>query len=243
MKVTRSAALFAAVILSGVASAQTEPKIEMKEAEPKPPVHQAQGNGQEPEGYVLVEERVVTELQASPLMMMENAKRQFHDKNFGASASDLRSAAAMLRIEAKRTSQADKATLETSAKDLEKLANNVQDQKVKSEMDLDRGLAEASQAKAAHHHLLAAKEWAAKEYRRAGHDLKAAADATERSAEWSGGELSRGGKDIIAGAREVSGKLIAGTGWATAEVGKAIDSLGTEVQKLGHKVEPSKTAH
>jgi hypothetical protein len=45
---------------------------------------------------------------------------------------------------------------------------------------------------------------------------------------------------VLKGAREVSGKLIEGSGWVGEEVGKAIKKCGDETEKLGKWIEPAK---
>jgi len=40
--------------------------------------------------------------------------------------------------------------------------------------------------------------------------------------------------------RLVAGKLIEGAGWVPEEVGKGITAIGTEISKLGKKIESKK---
>jgi hypothetical protein len=72
-----------------------------------------------------------------------------------------------------------------------------------------------------------------------GADLTAAVNATEKSAEWSGQKISAGGEKAIQATKSLSQKIVSGGKWTADEVGKGIASLGSEINRLGQKIEPT----
>jgi len=82
----------------------------------------------------------------------------------------------------------------------------------------------------------AAKAWAKKWVKKAGHELQVAAVSLEHGFVWAGQKLEAVMINVIDDARHIAGKLIEGVGWATDEVGKAIEYLGREIDKLGKAV-------
>jgi hypothetical protein len=192
---------------------------------------------EEEEGFITVEEVVVTDLRELPMQFLADAKQDFTDKNFGESSADLRAAAQVLRVEAKRSSDPTaKANFLDVATNLEKVAEKVKAQKIHSLSELNLSLFQAAYHNGNHHRLLALKEWNKKQYRRAGHDLIVAAFAIEHAATWSGTQIEKGTEEAIKGARYVAGKLIKGAGWTASEVGAAFTKFGTATDTLGKKV-------
>lgn len=74
---------------------------------------------------------------------------------------------------------------------------------------------------------------AAKDYRRAADELKAAAMRTERAGSWAGGELKAGTAAAAADVRLVGEKLEGGTAWTRAEVAKAFDRAADAINAHG----------
>jgi hypothetical protein len=70
----------------------------------------------------------------------------------------------------------------------------------------------------------------------AGHELQAAAVSLEHGFAWAGQKLEAVMVKVINDARHIAGKLIKGFDWAADEVGKAIEYLGREIDKLGKTV-------
>jgi hypothetical protein len=62
----------------------------------------------------------------------------------------------------------------------------------------------------------------------------------EQAAKWSGHKLETSTVEVIKSTRIVAGKLIEGVGWVPEEVGKGITAIGSEISKLGKKIEPKK---
>ena len=67
---------------------------------------------------------------------------------------------------------------------------------------------------------LAEKSWSKKEIKKAGHELKAAANDVEMAMAWAGHKLEATTTAVLKDARAIAGKLSEETGWTTDEVGK-----------------------
>jgi len=170
----------------------------------------------------------------------QKAKENFLKKEAEASASEIREAAAFIKQESLQAAGEAKKALESSAGELETLAEKVEKSTVASVKDLDGAFSRAHKSLAAHYQQAASEHWARKETEKAGHALKSAANHLEQAIVWGGHKLETGTKDVIDGSRTVAGKLIKGTGWVAAEVGKAMDDIGREVKKIGKKAAPAK---
>ncbi len=190
-----------------------------------------------PMGFIVVEEQVVTDMRVLPFELLQKSKNDFLNNNFGEASADISAAARILKSEAIRADNAKRGkSLSDVSVRLERVARDVKDRKIKSERELSSELSRAAYQTAAHHRILALEEWSKKEYNQAGHDLKAAAVASEHALQWSGKEIEIASKEAVSGARFVAGKLIQGAGWTTAEVGSAFEKLGKATEKLGNKV-------
>jgi hypothetical protein len=193
-----------------------------------------------PEGWVVVEEDVLNVFTDEPEHYMKAAHDSFLKKDKKATAVELRKAAAFVKLEAARAAGDAKTGLTASATELEKLADDVDKGTVASVEKLDSAFARAAHALANHHRKKAEESWTRKEVRQAGYSLKAAAEYVEHGTKWAGKEVETGGAEVLKGAREISGKLIEGSGWEGEEVGKAIKACGQETEKLGKQIEPTR---
>jgi hypothetical protein len=189
------------------------------------------------------EEDIWIVLVDEPEFHFQKAHEFFLKKDFKAAASEIRKGSAFLKLEAGRSTEEGKEALAASADELGKLADDVQKGTVASEKQLKDAFARADHALANHHYLKASEYWAKKDEKKAGHALKAAAQALEHAGAWSGHKLETAAVDVIKGVREAAGKLVESTGW-TAEkariVEKGIKDLGNEILKLGKDIEPKK---
>lgn len=193
-----------------------------------------------PDGYVIVEEDVLTHFDESPSEHFHKAKQDFIKKDFKAAADEIRKGQAFIRLRAARATEEGKKGLIASVAELEKLANDVEKGTVTSAKTLDDTFARAHQALAKHHYLKAMEYKAKNDVRRTGHALKAAAIHLEHGFTWAGRELEAGTVKVIKDTGLLAGKLVEGTGWVAEEVGKVIEKIGLEVDKLGKVVEPKK---
>jgi hypothetical protein len=170
----------------------------------------------------------------------QKAHEFFLKKDFKAAAAEIRNAAELLNQEAEKATIEGKKALTASINELEKLAKDVEKGTVTSEKKLKDAFARAEHALAKYHYLNASEQWAKKETKETGHALKSAAQHVEQAAKWAGHEMETGTVDVIKGTRTVAGKLIEGAGWVPEEVGKSITAIGSEISKLGKKIEPKK---
>ena len=200
----------------------------------------AQSTQKPPGDWTLYEEDIWIVLVDEPEFHFQKAHEFFLKKDFKAAGSEIRKGAAFLKLEAGRSTTEGKKTLEASADELGKLAEDVEKGAVASEKQLKDAFARADHALAKHHYLKASEYWAKKDEKKTGHALKAAAQALEHAAAWSGHKLETAAIDVIKGVRVGSGKLIEGMGWSADEVGKGINELGNEISKLGKAIEPEK---
>ncbi len=193
-----------------------------------------------PDGYVTVDEDVLTHFDESPGEHFHKARQSFLKKDFKASAEEIRKGEAFLRLQAAAATEEGKKGLIASIAEIEKLANDVEKGSVTSAKTLDDTFARAHHALAKHHYLKAIEYKAKNDTRRTGHALKAAAIHLEHGFAWAGHDLEAATVRVIKDTGLLAGKLVEETGWVAEEVGKAIDKIGLEIDKLGKVIEPKK---
>ena len=190
-----------------------------------------------PGGYVLVEKEEFIDSLGLPTRFMRSARIEFKNKDYGEASASLRDAALVMTSQSKGTRDLmAKEKLLAAATSLDHLASDVRQRKIKDLRDLDRALASVTFHKAEYSHLRAKSEWAQKDYRRAGYDLKAAIAAADDSASYLGKELAQGVSASERGARDVSGKLIEDTSWSAKEVGSAFVDFGHGLELIGKNI-------
>jgi hypothetical protein len=170
----------------------------------------------------------------------QKAHELFLKKDMKAAASEIRKAAELMKQESEKATEEGKKGLMASANELEKLAEDVEKGTVTSEKKMKDVFAKAEQALANYHYLKASEQWTKKEAKETGNALKNAALHLEHAAKWAGHEMEKGTVEVLDGTRTIAGKLIKGTGWVPEEVGKGITAIGSEISKLGKKIEPKK---
>jgi len=175
-----------------------------------------------------------------PKADFQKAHESFMKKDFKASATEIRKGADYLRKEAESAGSKGKRMLAASVKELDKLADSVEKGAVKSDKELKGAFSRAEQAVANNDYVKATDSWARKETKETGHALNAAAEHMEQAADWSGRKLKAGGAKTIEEGREVSGKLVKGTGYVSEEVDKALKSMGDAISGFGRKILPRK---
>jgi hypothetical protein len=195
-------------------------------------VHAAERATPRPE-YVIGEEEAWTVLADEPQQHFQAAHEAFVKKDLKAAAVEIRKGAAFLRLEAARVTGASKDVLAASIKELDSLAGKVESGRVTAASDLDHAFARAEHALASAYLARATESWAKKDVKRAGHALKAAATSLEHALAWAGRKGEAGVIAVTTDAGVVAERLIAGTGWAADETGKALEAVGTEIDKLG----------
>ena len=192
-------------------------------------------------GEVILEEDIWVILVDEPAHHFHRAHENFLNKEFRASANEIRTAAAFLKLETSRATAEGKEALKASAKELDTLADDVEKGAVTSVKTLDEAFASAHRALAKHHYLKASEAWEKKETKTAGNALKAAARHLERAMTWAGYEEEDFVVKIVNDAGLAAGKLLEGIGGTSEEVGKVIEDMGKAIDKLGKAVDPAKT--
>jgi hypothetical protein len=121
---------------------------------------------------IQVPEEVVIILDEDLNDHLQKAREHFTQKDLPAAAADLRKAAALLKLEAgSALTPEDKALLQTSAQELDKLAAEMQKEAPISGTELNHAIARAHYGSARHYYLPAMEDWTKKATAQAGHDL------------------------------------------------------------------------
>jgi hypothetical protein len=164
------------------------------------------------------------------------AVEAFAKKDYMAAATEVRKAAAYVRLESARAVGGAKKALDAANADLENTARALDKGTIKAERDMDKAFADADHALALAHRAKAAESWAHKAYDQAGYELKAAAQGLESAAAWTGTEAKSAASAGVLDARTVGDKLASGGVWAKDEVAKGFESLGGALNKLGQSI-------
>lgn len=154
-------------------------------------------------------------------------------------ASEIRSGAALLRMEAGRAGGDDAAKLQAAATDLDALAANVVKGNVGSRRDLELAFGRADLALAAHYRSLASVALAQKDHAAAGRWLKAADDCLEASAAWTGERPPEAQAVATDQMHALQAKIRTGAAWSEEEAAKGMNYLGTQIQYLGQQMQNS----
>jgi hypothetical protein len=157
--------------------------------------------------------------------------------DFHGAASEIRSGAALLRMEAGRASGEDAAKLQTAASDLDTLAANIVSGNVGSRRDLELAFGNADLALAAHYHALAGQALAAKDHAAAGRWLKAANDSLDDATSWTGERPPATQAEAQDQMHALQAKIRTGAAWSEEEAKKGMNYLGTRIQYLGQQMQ------
>jgi hypothetical protein len=152
-------------------------------------------------------------------------------------ASQIRAAAALIRLEAGRGSAEDDAKLRTTATDLGTLADNVVNGNVPSRRDLELAFARADLALAAHYRSLADKALAERNRSDAVRWLKASSDSVDEAAAWTGQAPSSAQAQLSDQMHALQQKIHTSANWSYDEAKKGVGYLGTQIQYLGQQMQ------
>jgi hypothetical protein len=175
-----------------------------------------------------------------PGKSFHEARQNFLHEEAKIAASDIRKGAAYLKMEKAVVRKEMQDSIAASERELEKLAQNVEQGTVESARELDEAFARAHQALAKSYIARASEAWAEKDAARTGQLLKAALIHLKSAVAWSGQKMDASTAATVRESRHVAGKLIAGTGWAAEEVGKALETTGREIDKSGEAMQQGK---
>jgi hypothetical protein len=164
------------------------------------------------------------------------AIEDFVKQDSHAAATEVRKAAAYLRLESARAAGDAKRELEAANAALDRTAEALDRGAVRSEKQLARVFAQASHALALSHRAEAADSWAHRAYADAGYELKAAASAAENAAIWASDKAQSAELVAVDDAHKVGDKLASGTNWTRNEVAQGFESLGGALDQIGHSI-------
>jgi len=164
------------------------------------------------------------------------ARASFLKRDTKAAAAEIRKEAAFLKLEASHATGQAKKALTASVRELEKLAEGVEKGTVTSGQDLRRAFARAVRALAEEHLQNAVESWSKREVKKAGQALNSAADDVELALSWAGHKLNTTTSAAVEGAHAVAARLTEGAGWTREEVGKGLDAMSKEIEKLREQV-------
>jgi hypothetical protein len=168
----------------------------------------------------------------------QRAKKDYLDKNINSASEQIRKGAAYMKEKAAKASAKGKGELEESARELDKLADDVKKGTVKSVKRIEDAFARAYHALALESHIESTESWAKRERARAGEALEAANKNLERGISWAGQKVEASTKKVMKKSEEISQKLKRKGRLITEEVGKGIQDAGKEIEKFGKKISP-----
>jgi len=170
----------------------------------------------------------------------KKAHESFIKKDFKASSAEIRNSADFLKKEAASAGDKGKKMLTASAQELDKLADSVEKGAVKSDKELKDAFSRSEHAVANNYYVKATDSWSRKETKETGEALNSAAEHMEQAAYWSGHKLKAGASKAIKEGRDISDKLVEGTGYVTEEVRKGLKDMGDAISGFGKKLLPEK---
>jgi hypothetical protein len=186
---------------------------------------------------VTVPQSALNSLIGEPDRHFHRAADHYAKGDADGAASEIRAAAALIRMEAGRGSLQDAAKLQTAATDLDTIAGNVVNGNVESRRDLDLAFARADLTLAAHYRSMADKALADKDRDDAGRWLKAAGDSVDEAAAWTGRSPSGAQAQAWDQMHALQAKIRTSANWSYDEAKKGVGYLGTQIQYLGQQMQ------
>jgi hypothetical protein len=168
----------------------------------------------------------------------QKAKKDYLEKNMQSASEQLQKSASFMKAEAAHASEKGKAALSASAKELEKLADDVKKGTVTSVKRMEETFARAYGALAADSHIKSTESWARKEQTKAGEALDSANKYLERGFSWAGEKVENNTKKALTKSKELSLKLKKKGGMVAEDVGKGLKNAGNEIETFGKKISP-----
>ena len=169
------------------------------------------------------------------------SSKYFLKKEYHKSADEMRKGSEILKDKAKSAAEDTKQALNKDASELDQLADNIEKGTEKSVKNMKDLFARADNTLAKYYHEKASESYAKKEYKNAGHELKAAAAHFKEGITWAGQKGERGTETAIEESRRLGDNLVKGTKVAAGNVEKGMSSLGDEIKKFWDKVRGTKT--
>jgi hypothetical protein len=179
-----------------------------------------------------------SESQSSIEQTFQKAKRNYLDKNMKSASEQIQMGASYMKAKAVKASDKGKVALNASAKELEKLANDVKKGTVTSVKRMEETFARAYVALASDSHIKSTESWAKKEKEKAGDALDSATKYLERSFAWAGQKIETSTKKAMKKSKELSLKLKKKSSVVAEDVGKSLKDAGNEIEKFGKRISP-----
>lgn len=166
----------------------------------------------------------------------QKAKQDYLDKNYDAAAAQIKKGAVFMKEESINASDKGKAALADSARELEKLSEDVKKGTVKSVKKIEDAFGRAYYALAWDAHVKSTEAWAKKESAKAGEYFNKAANYLETGFLWTSWKIETGTKKVIIKSKELSVKMKEKSSEVTEDIGKEMKKAGNEIEKFGRKI-------
>ncbi len=166
--------------------------------------------------------------------LFHNAREEFLKKDAKGAASYIRQGAVFFKKEAAQETGPSRSALALSARELDRLADRVQEGAIHSAEDLDRAFARAHHVLARYYQQRASESWASRAISHVSRELEAAAVHLEMAVAWAGTQLKDSG--AAEEAKNIARKLGEDTTWVASEVSKGIQVLEKEIDEVGYKI-------
>jgi S1-C subfamily serine protease len=189
---------------------------------------QAQAKGEKKQELVSIPSSVMLD------RLFHEAREDFQKKDTKEAAFTIHQGATLLKEEAREETNQRRSALALSARELDRLADRVQEGTIHSAKDLDWAFARVHHVLARYYRQKASESWANKAISQASRELEAAAFHLESAIVWAGEQLKDSG--AIEEAKDVARKLGEGTTWVASEVSKGIQALEKEIDGVGHQI-------
>ncbi|MBS0206970.1 MAG: hypothetical protein JSS49_29190 [Planctomycetes bacterium] len=191
-----------------------------------------------PRGYLLIEEEQWNTLSDEPARHMGLARDAFLMMDARNASAELRKAAVHVRVAAGHATERTRQALSKSEHELERLAKQAEAGTFNSMEEFDRVTTRALHALATDQYAKATDAWRKKEVRKAGQFLRASANNLEHASARAGASIKNTTAVIVKDTRQISGKLIEGTGYVFDEIGSGFETFGNAIERMGTQVEP-----
>jgi hypothetical protein len=172
------------------------------------------------------------QLADEPDRHFQEVRMHFLHREHGAAAADIRKAAAMLKLAAALSRDAEKKPLEASILELETLAAETEHGKVHSARTLDRIFARAYLALAIYNEAAARRHVRAEEPEKAGAHLRSAAVDIEQSMLWGGEAIDDELMHDLRDAEAIAAKLIRGADNLFKQAIQTLNALHSEFKDM-----------
>jgi hypothetical protein len=168
--------------------------------------------------------------------IFQKARQDYIQKNMNSAAEQIRKGATYMEAEATKAPAKGKEALTASARELSKLADDVQKGTATSAKRLNESFARAYVALASDSHIQSTESWAKKETIKAGNNLDAATKYLERSFAWAGQRVETSTKEAIKKSKDLSLKLQNKGSVIAEEVGEGLKETGNEIEKFAKRI-------